>query len=124
MSKTKRIAGIVSALLAVCTIQATHAAAAQASTGSCAFIGTLCVWDQPDFQGEQTTFSPLPPKTTACIDLTTHGWADRIRSAINTSSKSASLFTTADCTGQPYQIAANTGRSSITYAARSVWVQR
>ncbi|MDQ2586683.1 peptidase inhibitor family I36 protein [Saccharothrix yanglingensis] len=123
MTRTKRTAVLASALLA---IGLTHAGVAQAddlrAAGTCDFADTLCLWDQTNFNGAQMNLMPLPPSNATCVDLAAHGWGGRVRSAINTSSKTAALFITTDCTGHPYGVSGSA--PSVGIAANSVWVQR
>ncbi|MFF1610391.1 peptidase inhibitor family I36 protein [Amycolatopsis sp. NPDC058278] len=110
-------------LLASVTTQVVTASPADAA-GTCPFTDTLCMWDQSDFNGASMNVLPLPPNPSACVDLVEHGWGNRVRSAINTSSKAAAMFQSDNCTGHPFPIEGNSQKPSITFAANSVFVQR
>ena len=123
MTRTKRITAIAGALLAIGLTQGVTTGVAQAeAAGTCNFISALCLWDQTGFNGAQMNLTPLSPATAICVDLAAQGWGNRVRSAINTSSKTAALFASTDCTGHPYAVSGS--QPSISFAANSVWVQR
>ncbi|MFD7660390.1 peptidase inhibitor family I36 protein [Actinosynnema sp. NPDC059797] len=117
--KTVGALGFVGGLLAALVVQAPAASAA----GTCEFTNTLCAWEQANFGGARFTVAPLPPHQGVCVDLVEHGWGNRIRSTVNTSSKTASLFASDDCTGRPFPIEGNSSNPSVTFAANSVFVQ-
>jgi len=113
----KKIAVLLCALAGLAVTPAAHAA-----VPDCPFTDAFCAWDQTNYEGQR--FNVLPIGSSACVDLVEHGWGDRIRSAYNNSTKTASLFASDDCTGRPYPIDGKTGQSSITFPAKSVFVQR
>ncbi|GAA2682984.1 hypothetical protein GCM10010428_51990 [Actinosynnema pretiosum subsp. pretiosum] len=90
---------------------------------TCEFSSTLCLWDRTGFTGARFTVSPFPPGTATCVDLVEHGWGERARSAVNTSTKTMALFLTDDCTGHPYPVDAGSSQSELNIAANSAWVQ-
>ncbi|WP_086664647.1 peptidase inhibitor family I36 protein [Lentzea kentuckyensis] len=96
--------------------------AAQAAVPDCTFTDAFCAWDQTNYEGNR--FNVVPLGSSACVDLVEHGWGNRIRSAYNNSTKTASLFASDDCTGQPYPIGGKTGQPDITFQAGSVFIQR
>lgn len=96
---------------------------AAGAVGTCEFNDTLCVWEKPNYGGERLTMTPLPPNTSACVNLVAHGWGARVKSLINTSRLTASLFASDDCTGRPYPVEGNSGVPSLTFVANSAFVQ-
>jgi|1185.fasta_scaffold720864_1 hypothetical protein len=118
-----RAGAAVAVLMTSAAVQVVAASPAGAA-GTCNFTDTLCMWDQTDFGGANLNVSPMQPNPSACVNLAEHGWGNRVRSAINTSSKTASLFESTNCTGRPYPVEGNSAKSSITFGANSVWVQR
>lgn len=96
--------------------------AASAAEPPCTFTDAFCAWDQTQYQGDDFNVSPLG--SSACVNLVEHGWGNRIRSAYNNSTKTASLFASDNCTGRPYPIDGKTGQPEISFQAGSVFVQR
>jgi len=96
--------------------------AASAAEPNCTFTDAFCAWDKVDYEGNP--WNVMPIGSSACVDLVEHGWGERIRSAYNNSTKTASLFESTNCTGRPYPIDGKTGQPDITFKARSVFVQR
>ncbi|MGI5212750.1 peptidase inhibitor family I36 protein [Plantactinospora sp. CA-290183] len=95
---------------------------AVALAADCPFTNTLCLFSGTNYTGERfTARSPVAPGV--CVSLVDHGWGDRARSAINTSSTSASMFMNDDCVGGPYQIPAGTSLPNFgTFTPESIWV--
>jgi hypothetical protein len=71
----------------------------------CPFTNSLCLFDQPNFGGARFNVSSLNPNGT-CVDLASHGWAGRARSAVNTHTNNAAAFPNAGCSGGPVGITA------------------
>ena len=113
----KKIAVVLCALAGL-----SIAPAASAAEPNCTVIDGFCAWDQTGYEG--TPWNARPLGSSACVDLAARGWGERIRSAYNNSTKTASLFASDDCTGRPYPIEGRTGQSDITFKANSVFVQR
>lgn len=97
-------------------------AATATAAGECEFTNTFCAWDQTGFLGERFTVKALPPNSGLCVNLVAHGWGDRIKSAINTNPRTASLFASDNCTGRPFPVDGNSRVPSISFAAKSVYV--
>jgi hypothetical protein len=66
----------------------------------CPFSNTLCLFDQANFGGQRFNVRALDPNVGACVDLVSHGWGARARSAANTNSRSGTVFPNPDCTGR------------------------
>ncbi|MDX8054510.1 peptidase inhibitor family I36 protein [Lentzea sp. BCCO 10_0798] len=113
----KKIAVVLCALAGLAVTPAAHAA-----EPDCTFTDAFCACDQTNYEGARFTVSPIG--SSACVDLVEHGWDNRIRSACNNSTKTASLFASDDCTGRPYPIDGRTGQPDIRFQAGSVFVQR
>jgi Peptidase inhibitor family I36 len=96
--------------------------AAQAAEPDCTYTDAFCAWDQMQYQGAK--FNVIPLGSSACVNLAEHGWGNRVRSAYNNSTKTASLFESTNCTGRPYPIDGKTGQPDITFKANSVFIQR
>jgi len=129
--------GLLPGLFAVSALTGTGVANASATSGNtpgtapgpvgvvqtCAFTNTFCAWDAVGFQGNPFNVKALDPTVGACVDLVDHGWGGgRIRSAINTNTRSATLYTNADCTGASQTIVGNSSDSDVTIASNSVFV--
>jgi hypothetical protein len=71
----------------------------------CPFTNALCLFDQANFGGQRFNVSSLNPNGT-CVDLASHGWANRARSAVNTNPSNAAAFPNAGCSGQPVGLTA------------------
>jgi hypothetical protein len=123
-STIRKLSSVLTASVVVVSAGMIATASPAGAAGTCDFTSTLCMWDQTGFSGATLNVTPLPPNQTACVDLVAHGWGNRVRSAVNTSNGTASLFESTDCTGRPYPISGHTSQSSITFGARSVWVQK
>jgi hypothetical protein len=67
----------------------------------CPFSDTLCLFERANFDGARFNVRALDPSAGTCVDLAAHGWAGRARSAVNTNSRSATVFPNPDCTGHP-----------------------
>ncbi|WHT16016.1 peptidase inhibitor family I36 protein [Crossiella sp. CA-258035] len=97
--------------------------AAAAPASPCPHSGALCLWDQENFQGNPFNVRALDPERGTCVNLFDHKWGEgRAKSGFNNGSRTASLFTSRDCTGRPYPISPGSGDSSIDIAANSVYV--
>lgn len=114
----KKIAILLCALAGLAITPAAHAAAEP----DCTFTDAFCAWDQINYEGAK--FNVVPLGSSACVNLAEHGWGERIRSAYNNSTKTASLFVSTNCTGRPYPIDGKTGQPDITFKANSVFIQR
>lgn len=126
MTTSKPTAALAAALLALAAAPGAHAATAVTAVeaqATCEFSTTLCLWDRTGFTGTRFTASPFPPGTATCVDLVEHGWGERARSAVNTSTRTMALFLTDDCTGHPYPVDAGSSQSELSIAANSAWVQ-
>jgi hypothetical protein len=66
----------------------------------CPFSNTLCLFEHANFGGARFNVKALDPSPGTCVDLAAHGWAARARSAVNTNSRSATVFPNPDCTGR------------------------
>lgn len=122
MSVRRRAAGIAfaAAMAGVATVVA--AAPAQAAPAQCNFTDTVCLFDATGYTGTRLTLSSLSPSGT-CVSLVSHGWSGRARSALNTNSAPAAMFSNDNCVGGPYQIPANSGVSNLgSFRAKSIWV--
>ncbi len=122
--RTLRKSGTLLAALVMSTSIQSITASSASAVGTCTFTSTLCMWDQAGFVGATLSATPLPPNQSACVDLVQHGWGNRVKSAINTSSGTASLFESNNCSGRPYPIEGNSKKSSIEFGTNSVFVQR
>lgn len=91
-----------------------------ALAGTCPFSNTLCLFEDPGYNGARFTVMALNPTVGACVDLVSHGWEARANSAINTNPKPATLYTNVNCTGTSYTISGSP--PSFTFAAKSVFV--
>ncbi|MFH9725974.1 peptidase inhibitor family I36 protein [Streptomyces sp. NPDC017254] len=84
--------------------------------------GALCLFSEGDFAGDRLPLSSLTGGGT-CVSLVDHGWAGRVKSAVNTHSTSAVLFPGDDCLGGPYGVAAGAGVADLgTFVPLSAWV--
>ncbi len=90
---------------------------------ACPFSRTLCLFDQPDYNGARFTAQSLNPPTGVCVDLVEHGWGGtRARSAVNNAPQTPVLFAGSDCTGSPLPLSGNGLNASFTFDAKSVIV--
>ncbi|WP_157984461.1 peptidase inhibitor family I36 protein [Lentzea terrae] len=89
----KKIAVLLCALAGLAVTPAAHAAAEP----DCTYTDAFCAWDQINYEGAK--FNVIPLGSSACVDLADHGWGERVRSAYNNSTKTASLFASTNCTG-------------------------
>jgi hypothetical protein len=65
----------------------------------------------------------VDPVAGACVSLAQHHWGDgRAKSARNTGSQVARLYTTDDCTGTAYQIVPGGTYSTINFSSKSIYV--
>lgn len=93
-----------------------------AAPAQCQFTNTVCLFSSANYTGSRLTLTSLAPGGT-CVSLVDAGWGGRARSALNTASNSAALFTGDDCVGGPLQVAANAGVSNLgSFQANSIWV--
>ncbi|MCK2238524.1 MULTISPECIES: peptidase inhibitor family I36 protein [unclassified Crossiella] len=132
VSRTTRLACTVLAftVLAVTALAgstlagSTLAGTAAAAPGSpCPHSGALCLWDQANYQGNPFNVRALDPAVGTCVDLFDHKWGEgRAKSGFNNGARTASLFTSRDCTGRPYPIDAGSGHPNIPIKANSVYV--
>ncbi|MEV4463698.1 peptidase inhibitor family I36 protein [Micromonospora echinofusca] len=114
---------VLSAAALVATAGASAAAAAPTADSSCSFARTLCTWDQQSYQGTRFTTQAANPTVGTCVNLAAHGWGDgRVKSARNTASMPAHLYSNQDCTGTSYAIMPAASYPSITFASQSVYV--
>lgn len=88
--------------------------------GTCPFSNTLCLFEDPGYNGARFTVLALNPTVGTCVDLVSHGWEARAHSAINTNPTPATLYTNVNCTGSSYTISGSP--PSFTFAAKSVYV--
>jgi hypothetical protein len=94
---------------------------AVASQGDCPFTDTLCLFEGENFTGERFALTATDPAG-SCVGLADHGWDNRARSAINTSSDSAALFANEDCTGGPYEVPGGASLAGFdAFTPVSVW---
>jgi len=71
----------------------------------------------------QLAVSAWNPSVGTCVDLAAHGWPNgRAKSAINTGSQTARLYTTTNCTGTAFQIFPRGPYPSINFSSNSVYV--
>ena len=99
------------------------AAGSAVAQGTCPFTRTLCLWDGTNFTGTRFTVSAWNPSVGTCVDLAAHGWPNgRAKSAINTGSQTARLYTTTNCTGTAFQIFPRGPYPSINFSSNSVYV--
>jgi hypothetical protein len=71
-----------------------------AAADLCPFSNTLCLFERANFEGERFNVKALDASAGACVNLVAHGWGARVRSAVNTNPRSATLFPNPDCTGR------------------------
>ncbi|MBF9130921.1 peptidase inhibitor family I36 protein [Plantactinospora sp. S1510] len=114
--------GAATAALVGTAAPAAAGPANSAAAGNCPFSATLCLFDQTSFGGARFAVKSVVPGGT-CVSLNDSGWGNRARSAINTASRSAALFSNDDCLGGPYQVAPNASLSDLgSFRPQSVWV--
>ncbi|WP_327233953.1 peptidase inhibitor family I36 protein [Streptomyces sp. NBC_01317] len=101
------------------TVQAAPASQS-ALAGSCEFSNTLCLFEGAGYAGARFTVQALPPATSACVSLAEHGWAGRAFSAVNTNSRTATLYAGENCTGASLNVEGSL--SPLTVSAVSVRV--
>ena len=97
-------------------------AEAQDTDSPCPFSGVLCLFEGTDYTGEVWNVRSLTPGVGVCVNLPEHGWEDRAYSAINTGDYYASLFLNEDCVGGPYPVEPYSGKSTLPFHPKSVWV--
>ncbi|MFG3007470.1 peptidase inhibitor family I36 protein [Streptomyces calvus] len=71
---------------------------------ACPFSRTLCLFDSTGYTGARFAVQSRSPSETVCVDLVAHGWGDRARSAVNTGTRAAHLYSSSDCTGTPVTV--------------------
>jgi len=103
------------------TITAAPAPALAYPVGACPFTNTLCLFDQPDYGGNRFTVQSATGGA-VCVNLVSHGWGGRARSAINTHSQAADLYGGSDCSGSWMFLYGKTGYPSIWVIPNSVRV--
>ena len=112
-------------LAAVCsvafTVVVTAAPASAYPVGACPFVNTLCLFDQPNYGGSRFTVSSSTGGA-QCVNLVSHGWGGRARSAINTHNQAADLYGGTGCTGSWMFMYGKTGYPSIWVIPNSVRV--
>jgi hypothetical protein len=118
----KSVRALLTILAVVVLSLAVAPAPAQAyPPGACPFANTLCLFDQPNYGGNRFTVSSLTGNP-VCVDLVSHGWGGRARSAINTDAQAADLYGGSNCTGSWMFMYGNTGYPSIWVIPNSVRV--
>ncbi|GIJ78800.1 Peptidase inhibitor family I36 [Micromonospora phaseoli] len=125
LAGTALCAGISALLLSVTASGVNAAAPAPALeiNNTCSFSRTLCLWDSANFTGQRFTVQAIDPSVGACVNLAASGWGSgRAKSARNTASQPARLYTTTDCTGTPYAIMPGGAYGSISFNSNSVFV--
>lgn len=119
----RKLAATFTGLLLAATAAQVALAPTASAAGTCDFPNTLCLWEQPQFGG--AGFSATPTGSSGvCVDLVDHGWGERARSAINTSSHTVSLFTSSDCSSRPYPIDGNTSVPNLSFLANSAFIAK
>lgn len=126
MSKRVQLALSVLAGVALAGSGAGAAAAspaAAAADSTCNFARTVCTWDQPSRGGNRFNVQSSNPSTGTCVDLAAHGWGNgRVKSARNTGTQVAKLYSGSDCTGSWYQLIPQGGYDSIDFNSNSIYV--
>ena len=66
----------------------------------CPFGNSLCLFEQANFGGARFDVKALDSNAGTCVNLASHGWGARARSAVNTNLRSATVFPNSNCTGR------------------------
>jgi hypothetical protein len=89
---------------------------------ACNFTGPICLYDRVDFNGAEFNVRAFDPEIGTCVDLLAHGWGGRAASAVNTNTRSATLYTGTNCTGQALTVGGNSWNRALGFSANSVFV--
>jgi hypothetical protein len=117
LNRSPRISGVLVAVAAAAGVLGFSAApsAAATVTATCP-SGWLCLYDGPNFTGDDIAFPP----GSECVDLEPLGWAGRAESVINNGTGIAAGFQGPDCQGDPYGIEPGQHPTTIPNL-QSVW---